>query len=66
MEVLHSSGPQVGATIKLAPVELLALFNILGDVASGAIAEKPERDMAARLRAQLDSALGESPNSWGS
>jgi hypothetical protein len=48
VEVLRNSGLQGGATVDLTAAELRALFNILSLVASGgAIAEKPERDMAA-------------------
>jgi hypothetical protein len=63
VEVRQSTGPPGGATIDLTAVELRALFNILSFVASGGVTtEKPERDMAARLRTQLQRALGELPN----
>jgi hypothetical protein len=49
-----------GATVQLSAVEVRALVNILNFVAGGgSIAEKPERDMAARLEAQLEVALGD-------
>jgi hypothetical protein len=63
VEVRQGAGPQGGATVDLTVVELRALFSILSFVASGGVtAEKPERDMAARLRTQLERALGELPN----
>jgi hypothetical protein len=49
-----------GAAVQLSAVEVRALFAILNFVASGgSIAEKPDRDMAARLQAQLEVALGD-------
>ena len=49
-----------GATVQLSAVEVRALFAILNFVArGGSIAEKPDRDMAARLQAQLEVALGD-------
>ena len=49
-----------GATVQLSAVEVRALFNILNFVArGGSIAEKPDRDMAARLQAQIEVALGD-------
>ena len=48
-----------GATVQLS-AEVRALFNILNFVArGGSIAEKPDRDMAARLQAQIEVALGD-------
>jgi hypothetical protein len=59
VEVRRSTGPQGGATIDLTAVELRALFNILSFVASGGeTTDRPEREMAARLRAELELALG--------
>jgi hypothetical protein len=47
-----------GATVDLSALELRALFNILNIVARGASStEKPEREMAARLRDELETAL---------
>jgi hypothetical protein len=60
VEVQQSTGPRGGATVGLTAVELRALFNILSFAASGGvITEKPEREMAARLATQLESALGD-------
>jgi len=40
-------------------VEVRALFDILGLVAAGGtLTEKPERDMAGRFKAELETALG--------
>jgi len=48
-----------GATVQLSAIEVRALFNSLNFVArGGSKAEKPDRDMAAPLRAQIDVALG--------
>jgi hypothetical protein len=48
----------------LTAAELRALLNILSFVASGGVtAEKPDRDMAARLATGLQRALGELPDS---
>jgi hypothetical protein len=65
VEVRQNSGPAGGATVDLTAVELRAIVNMLSLVASGGMtAEKPERDMAARLRAQLEQAQGELRNPW--
>jgi hypothetical protein len=43
----------------LSAVEVRALFVILGFVArGGSLLEKPDRDMAARLQAELEAAVG--------
>lgn len=58
VDVRQSTGSQGGATIDLTADELRALFNILTFAASGGVtAERPEREMAARLRAGLETAL---------
>jgi hypothetical protein len=47
-------------TVELRPVEVEALFSILNFVAiGGTLAEKPDRDMAGRLRDELEIALRE-------
>jgi len=62
VKVRQSTGAQGGATVDLTAVELRALVNILSFVASGGVTtERPEREMAARLRAELETALGELP-----
>jgi hypothetical protein len=44
----------------LSAVEVRALWNILGLVAAGgSLTEKPEREMARRLQAELETALGD-------
>jgi len=61
-EARQSPGPPGGATVDLTAGEVRALFNILSFVASGgATAERPEREMAARIRARLERALGGLP-----
>jgi hypothetical protein len=60
MDVRPDAGPSGGATVRLNAVEVRALFNILGLVATrGSLTEKPERDMARRLQAELETALGD-------
>jgi hypothetical protein len=61
------AGPaEGGATIALTAVELRALFNLLSFVATGgATTETPDRQMAARLRARLETALGEAQGEEG-
>jgi hypothetical protein len=58
VEVRLNAAPVGSATIELSADEVRALFNILSFVAAGgSLTEKPERDMAARLRADLQKAL---------
>jgi hypothetical protein len=60
VKVRQSTDSQGGAIVDLTAVELRALVNILSFVASGGvITEKIEREMAARLRTQLATALPE-------
>ena len=60
MDVRPDAGPSGGATVGLSAVEVRALVNILGLVAAGgSLTEKPERDMARRLQAELETALGD-------
>lgn len=59
MYVRPDAGPSGGATVRLSAAEVRALFNILGlAAAGGTLTEKPERDMAGRLQAELETALG--------
>ena len=53
---VHPNAHAVGAaTVQLSAVEVRAPFAVLGFVArERSIAEKPDRDMAARLQAQLE------------
>jgi hypothetical protein len=61
MDVRPDAGSSSGATVRLSAVEVRALVNILGLVAAGGSpTEKPERDMAMRLQAELETALGDS------
>jgi len=60
MDVRPDTGPSGGATVRLSAVEVRALVNILCLVAAGeTLTEKPERDMARRLQAELETALGD-------
>jgi hypothetical protein len=60
MEVRPDAGPSGGATVRLSAAEVRALFNILGSAAAGrSLPEKPEREMARRLQAELQTALGD-------
>jgi hypothetical protein len=60
VQVRPNSDALGGATLQLSAVEVRALFAILNFVAiGGSIAEKPDRDMAVRLQAQLEVALGD-------
>jgi hypothetical protein len=59
VEVRPDTGPAGGAAVHLSPVEVRALWNILGLVAAGgSLTEKPEREMARRLQNALETALG--------
>jgi hypothetical protein len=54
VEVRPDTGPADGAAVHLSAVEVRALWNILGLVAAGgSLTEKPEREMARRLQAEL-------------
>jgi hypothetical protein len=60
MDVRPDAGSSGGATVRLSAVEVRALVNILGLVAAGGSpTEKLERDMAMRLQAELETALGD-------
>lgn len=60
VQVRANAAATGGATVQLSAVEVRALFNILNLVArGGSMAEKPYRDMAARLQTQLEVALGD-------
>jgi hypothetical protein len=60
VQVRPNADPVGGAAVQLSAVEVRALFNILNFVArGGSVAERPDRDTAARLQAQLEVALGD-------